>query len=87
MPKPLPERCPRQLECSPLHQVMSDDATTFVCCGLHGEPSDDPYRFCFKSATTHTMYDYDELDLLDTIEVAVTALSNAKRLKESDEQA
>lgn len=84
MSKPLPEGCPRKLECVPLHRIESDDdPKTFVCCGLPGELDDfDPYRFCFKTADTDTMYDHNELDLLDMVEVIVTALSNAKRMKE-----
>lgn len=85
MSKPLPEGCPRNLKCEPLHRIESDDdPTTFICCGLPGLLHDfDPYRFCFKALDTDTMYDHDELDLLDTVEVIVTALSNAKRIKDA----
>ena len=77
----LPDGCPRQLECQPLHRTQSDEGETFICCGLHGG-DEDPYRFCFKSETTDSMYDYDEYDLLDTIEVVSRALSTAARIKE-----
>ena len=68
----------------PLHNVISDDRVTFVCCGLHKEQdsNNDPYRFCFKSETTDSMYDYDEIDLFDTIEVMSRALSTVKRMGE-----
>lgn len=75
-----PSHCPRNTECQPLHNIASDDGTTFVCCGLHDEDKEDRYRFCFKSETTDTKLDYDELDLLDTVEVAVRALTTGRRL-------
>ncbi len=90
MPRNTPVNCMRGLECAPLHAVIDDDTailirkaddeSTFVCCGLHGQGSQDEYRFCFKSVDTDTMYDYDELDLLDTVEVITRAISTRRRI-------
>ena len=88
MSRTLPEGCPRGLDCQPLHRIQSDDEATFVCCGLHGAVDrvhgtigeDDPYRLCFKTDNTDTMYDYDEADLMDEVEVIVRGLSTARRL-------
>ena len=79
MKRTLPDGCPRNLRCEPLSRLESDDGSTFICCGWPGVRKDDPYRFCFKSVETDTMYDYDEVDLLDTILVATEAMSNARR--------
>lgn len=67
MSNTLPNGCPRNLECQPLSRKESDDGTTFICCGWPNIRKNDPYRFCFKSEETDSMYDYDEFDLLDTI--------------------
>jgi hypothetical protein len=80
MPVHLPECC-RDLDCQALSLVRSDDGTTFVCCGLYHEGVADPYRLCFRSATTDTMYDHDILDLLDIAAVIIRGLSAAKRLE------
>lgn len=77
-----PSKCMRGLECQPLHAVVSDEADTFICCGLHGAGGHDPYRMCFKSMTTDSMYDHDEFDLLDMSEVAIRSLSTAQRLND-----
>ena len=79
----LPDGCPRGLQCKAMARVESDDASTFVCCGLH-DGDDDPFRMCFKSETTDSMYDHDEHDLLDMIEVASRAMSTATRIKEAE---
>lgn len=82
----LPDKCLRSLECQPLHAVVSDEADTFVCCGLHGAGGRDPYRMCFKSVETDTMYDHDKLDLLDMAEVITRSLSTAQRLNDMAEE-
>lgn len=76
----------RGLECEPLHAVVADDDSTFVCCGLHGAGGHDPYRMCFKSVETDTMYDHDKLDLLDMAEVITRSLSTAQRLNDTAEE-
>lgn len=88
MSKPLPEGCPRNLQCEPLHRIESEEHPSFACCGQHRGGNSNHYRFCTKDHDVYSLYDGDELDLLDTVEVAIAALSNAKRQKEpSDEQA
>lgn len=81
MARSTPSKCERGLDCEPLHAVVSDDGCTFVCGGLHGGGGADLYRVCFKSETTDSMYDYDTLDLLDTVEVISRLLSTAGRLR------
>ena len=85
-PRQTPGFCLRGTEtCAPMHAIVSDDGATFVCCGRqHDGESHDPYRMCFKSQTTDTIYDHDELDLLDIIEVATRALSTVKRFTECE---
>ena len=82
MSRNLPAECRRGLTCQPLSTIVSDDGDTFVCCGLHGAGGHDPYRLCFKSVETDTMYDYDRIDLLDMSEVAIRGLSTAERLNQ-----
>lgn len=81
-----PDYCPRAIDgCMPLHAIRASDHTTFICCGLQREgQSHDPYRMCFKSETTDTMFDHDEFDLLDMIEVATRAMSTHKRFSECE---
>jgi len=62
-----------------LSQVLSDDGATFVCCGLNERP-DDPFRHCFKSETTDTMYDHDRRDLIDIIHVLSGAMAAEERV-------
>lgn len=81
-PRTTPKECRRSSSCQPLHTVVSDDGDTFICCGLHQEGGCDPYRFCFKTLGTDTVYDYDLLDAMDTIEVLSRAVLSAKRLQE-----
>lgn len=80
MGRTTPPECLRGLACDPLHAVVSDDGTTFICCGLHGAGGVDPYRLCVRSETTDSMYDHDILDLLDLVEVVTRSLSTAMRL-------
>lgn len=79
-------KCPRKVGgCLPLTNVVSDDGSTFVCCGYSEGHTrivkQDEYRFCCKSVITDTMCDYDELDLLDQIEVMAGALATHRRLE------
>lgn len=83
-----PSYCPRAIDgCMPLHAIRASDHTTFVCCGLQhdGEPHD-PYRMCSKSKALDTVFDHDEFDLLDMIEVATRAMSSAKRFSKCEVQ-
>lgn len=78
-----PGGCPRGVKaecCEPLHRVMSDDGSTYVCCGMVNQPVDS-YQLCFVTRQTESAYDCDELDLLDMVEVITRALSSARRLK------
>lgn len=80
----LPERCMRGCdECQPLSLICSDDNATFVCCGKN-DRSDDPYRVCFKSLTTDSTFDHDELDLLDQATVMIAGMAIARRLAEDE---
>ena len=76
-----PGGCPRGCDCDPLHRITSDDGSTYVCCGLVDQPVD-PYQLCFKTQQTDSTYAYDELDLLDMVEVVMRGLSTHRRLKE-----
>lgn len=91
MPIELPEKCLREgVDCVPFAQIVSDDRTSFICCGM-SYPDDrsrlkDPFRHCFKNDSIDTMHDNDERDLVDTISVLVQALSvhhNFKAMWES----
>lgn len=73
------ESCPRGTNCKPLSNVVSDDNSSFVCMGTHGESKGnypkDIFRHCFKSAAnTDTMYDYDEYDIKSVISVMSESL-------------
>lgn len=73
------ETCPRGKSCKPISNIVSDDGTSFVCIGYHGEiKSDypqDKFRHCFKSdANTDSIFDYDEYDLKSVISVMSEAL-------------
>lgn len=81
MSRQTPVECPRELKCQPLHCVMADDASSYVCCGLIRFESDDPYRLCFVTPKTDSCYDHDELDLLDIVEVITRGLSTRLRLR------
>lgn len=72
-------RCHRGLHCQALHEVRSDDSTTFICCGLNFRDGDS-YTVCMISEDTDTRFDYNKLDLLDTIEVLARALSTEIRI-------
>jgi len=76
--------CPRKLvNCIPYSNIVSDDKSTFVCCGDSDKKSrsveEDYVRFCFKSETSDTMFDYDEDDLKDQIAVMADALALSRR--------
>lgn len=80
------DTCPRHLSnCSPLANVVADDGSTFVCCGL-SEPAgrtvpEDSFRLCFVSETTDTIYDHDEVDLRDLAAVICDSLALAHRIE------
>ena len=74
-----PGGCPRGRACEPLHRIESDEGKSYVCCGLVDRPVD-PYRMCFVTPTTDSMYDHDVLDLLDMVEVIVRGMSTHRRL-------
>lgn len=81
----LPSKCLRgDANCQPLSQIASDDGSTFVCCGTSCPDSrsveGDFLRHCFKSVHTDSIFDMDELDALDVIEVLTCGMSMAKRL-------
>jgi len=71
--------CPRNIDCTPLSNLVSDNGKTFVCVGFHNEKNkehpQDRFRHCFKSAAdTDSMFDYDEYDLKSVISVMSEAL-------------
>ena len=72
-------------DCEPLANVISDDETTFVCCGFSDPKSrtvqSDCYRLCFKSLYADDISDNDEYDLLDLISVISTAIATKRRLE------
>ena len=72
------EKCPRQTNCKPISNVVSDDDSSFVCVGFHNETKkaypQDKFRHCFKSQVTDSMFDYDEYDLKSVISVMSEAL-------------
>lgn len=75
----LPERCPRKHNCSPLSQIMSDDETTFICCGICEEETENPYgdifTSCFKSEFTDTKFQMSREDMHDQISVLSMGMS------------
>lgn len=83
----LPERCPRGFGpevCQPLNQILVDEkapgvAAGFICCGHLAQAArallQDRFRVCFRGATTDTMFDHDERDMVDTIAVMMGGLS------------
>lgn len=81
------EKCPRNLDCTPLSNLVSDEnKEDFVCVELHNDNKErykqDIYRHCFKSSTnTDSMYDYDEYDLQSVVSVISEALLINKHLK------
>ncbi len=73
------QECPRKTSCVPISNVVSDDDSSFVCIGYHGEKKNkytqDKFRHCFKSAAgTDSIFDYDEYDLKSVISVMSEAL-------------
>jgi hypothetical protein len=80
----LPRKCLRNVDdCGPLCQIVSDDKTSFICCGLNfvRNVKCDIYRTCFKTVETDSMYDMDEFDMLDVAEMQIRAITTQKRLK------
>lgn len=80
------EICPRGINCTPLHNLISDCETSCVCLGKHseikvGNESNDIYRHCFYNGKTDTMFDYDEYDLISIISVISNGLLIDKYLK------
>ena len=73
------EECPRNTECKPISNVVTDKGDDFVCIGYHKAIKvnyhQDRFRHCFKSAGgTDTMFDYDEYDLKSVVSVMSEAL-------------
>lgn len=73
------DKCPRGKTCKPVSNIVSDDESSFVCVGLHGEEKkeypQDKFRHCFKSAAgTDSMYDYDCYDMKSVVSVMAEAL-------------
>ena len=75
----LPEKCPRGDACTPLSQIMSDDETTFVCCGIcegnRGNPHGDICTLCFKSIFTDTKHNLSREDMHDQMSVIAMGMS------------
>ena len=78
--------CPReQKNCFPYSNIVSDDNTTFICCGDSNETSrsivEDKFRICFKNHMTDSMFDCDEADLKDQIAIMADALALSHRME------
>jgi len=78
--------CPRGLNnCIPYSNSISDDGVTFICCGSSKPESrivlGDHFRFCFKSETTDTIFDYDDYDIKEQIAVMADALAIHTRME------
>jgi len=76
----LPEKCLRSLKtCLPLSQIVSDDGSTFFCCGENnGSMSpipEDKYTVCFKGQFRDQMSFNDRRDLIHNAAVIVQALA------------
>ncbi len=84
-----PEQCLRgRSDCQPLHAIEGfspGSGPSFICCGFSDVDSrnhvGDEYRVCFKTDVTDTIYDHDEMDMLDLIEVLSRGMSTASRLQ------
>ena len=88
MPIYLPESCPRsRTDCEPLSQILSDDGSSFICCGINDGSSrvypSDGFRHCWKNAHVDELSDWDSRDIIDTISVLSQALS-VKENRESN---
>lgn len=74
------ETCPRCLNnCTPLADVISDSAVSFVCVGAN-RPEDrtmkqDRFTLCWKNDVIDERGHWDKRDLLDTASVITQALS------------
>lgn len=81
------ETCPRggshRVHCTPLANIVSDDETSFICCGANDEQTrghpGDLYRLCFVNCDTDEMTDNDEFDLLDLSTVITGAMASMRR--------
>ena len=56
---------------------MSDDETTFVCCGRPDNPArpQDTFRNCFRSVDTDSQFDLDERDMKHQLAVMADGLA------------
>jgi len=74
-----PKKCLRGLKCQPYGQIVSDDGTSFFCCGEHDgtetEVAEDIYRICFKGEFDDRMSNYDKRDLTHEASVIIQALA------------
>lgn len=83
--------CPRgHTNCTPLSNIVSDDGSTFICCGISDEDSrtrrQDKFRNCFRSVDTDSMYDYDERDMKHQLAVMAGALAIEEMIKEKPDE-
>jgi len=85
----LPEKCLRNLtNCQPLAQIVSDDGTSFFCCG-HNDGSDrevscDKFTLCFKNEAIDEMGHWCERDIKDQMSVMAQALSVDENMKNNE---
>jgi len=82
--------CPRSLcNCEPRANIVADDGSSFICCGESNLESrtvvQDRFRVCFYNEDTDTMYDHDEIDLIDLIAVLSDALAFGLRNRDDEE--
>jgi len=86
MPIKLPDECQRHRgDCTPLSQIVSDDASSFICCGHNHERlvPGDRFRVCWFNDTIKEMSDWSERDIKDTLSVLVQALSADANMREA----
>ncbi|MDH1107313.1 hypothetical protein QMA71_04550 [Pseudomonas otitidis] len=73
------ETCPRNLDCTPLQNVIATDGGSFICVGYNRPVTrvvpQDRFCHCWKNDAVDEHGHWDKHDLLDTLSVITTALS------------
>lgn len=87
----MPEKCLRDLQdCEPLAQIHSENAESFVCCGLNDgtrrKEKQDIFRHCWVSPDTDDMNDMDSRDIADTISVLAQTISVHENMKANKQE-
>lgn len=88
MTTPRSECCREREDCQPWVFTVTDDKSSFICCGKSDPDTrsvpQDEFRLCFVTPDTDTRYDHDELDLLDLLDVISGALALARRVEDHE---